>query len=173
MVIDVGNGIVLSAFRADDTEVCTGLLQEAEIHRGLSLMPNPYRQEDFERWLAFVTAEAERFGRPLQFAIRDQSGTFLGGCGASQMVVGHKCEIGYWLGKPTWGRGIMTAVVESLCNYLQRDFQLVRIAATVFEGNLASMRVLEKNGFAREACLRKYYLKKERYIDGQLFAKVW
>lgn len=173
MVIDVGNGIALTAFREDDAEVCTGLLQEEEIHRGLLLMPNPYHREDFERWLVLVAEEAERFGRPLQFAIRDHAGVFLGGCGASQMIAGHKCEIGYWLGKPTWGRGIMTAVVAALCDYLQSDFQLVRVTATVFEGNNPSMRVLEKNGFVREAFLRKHYLKQGQYLDGHLFAKVW
>jgi RimJ/RimL family protein N-acetyltransferase len=44
----------------------------------------------------------------------------------------------------------------------------LRITAHVFESNLASARVLEKNGFVCEGHLRKHFLK-----DGQFIDKSW
>ncbi len=173
MVIEVCTGITLSPLEETDGGVCVDLLQEQEVHLGLLQMPNPYHLEDFERWCGIVQEDAQRFGQPIQFAIRNSSGQLMGGCGAKEMMPGHKCEIGYWLGKPYWGRGIMTAVVEKLCLHLHRDFQLVRITASVFDGNTPSMRVLEKNGFVHEGRMAKYYRKQGRFIDGELYAKVW
>lgn len=173
MTIPVRNGVSLTMFQEADVDRCVDLLQEQEVHRGLLLMPNPYRPADFYVWCKIVEAEKEQFGQPIQFAIRDSEGHLIGGCGAKDLSVGHKCEIGYWLGKPSWGRGVMTDVVEVLCDYLQREFQIVRITASVFDGNTASMRVLEKNGFAHEGRMRSYYQKNGRFIDGELFAKVW
>ncbi|WP_158265508.1 GNAT family N-acetyltransferase [Blastopirellula marina] len=173
MVIEVCADVMLSSLEEADAEACVDLLQEPEVHVGLLQMPNPYHREDYERWFALVQEDTRQLGQPIQFAIRELSGQLLGGCGANEMIPGHKCEIGYWLGKPYWGQGIMTAVVEKLCDYLHRDFQLVRITASVFDGNTASMRVLEKNGFAHEGRMPKYYRKQGRYIDGERFAKVW
>lgn len=173
MVIEVRADVTLSSLEEADADACVDLLQEPEVHVGLLQMPNPYHREDYERWFALVQEDTRQLGQPIQFAIREPSGQLIGGCGAKEMISGHKCEIGYWLGKPFWGRGIMTAVVEKLCDYLHRDFHLVRITASVFDGNMASMRVLEKNGFAHEGRMPKYYLKQGRFIDGELFAKVW
>src|SRR6267142_447075 len=51
-------------------------------------------------------------------------------------------------------------------------FDLVRLYAGVFEGNRASMRVLEKAGYTREARLRKGITKDGRTIDLVLYAMV-
>ena len=75
-------------------------------------------------------------------------------------------EIGYWLAKPFWGRGIMTAVVRTLCDYAFAEFGLVKISAHVFANNPASARVLEKCGFVREGLLRRHYHKDGQYFDG-------
>ena len=49
---------------------------------------------------------------------------------------------------------------------------LTGITAHVFQFNLASARVLEKNGFVFEGNLRKHYLKNGRFIDGKLYSLV-
>jgi RimJ/RimL family protein N-acetyltransferase len=57
---------------------------------------------------------------------------------------GHR-EIGYWIGRPFWGRGIATAAVERFVSEIsERPLQ-----AWVAEHNVASIRVLEKCGFVR------------------------
>lgn len=173
MIIPLPTGHTIAPFEPSDAEICVTLLQDQDVHVGLLQMPNPYHRADFERWYEIVSEETDRIGKPLQFAIRDAGGALIGGIGAKELTVGHKTEIGYWLGKPSWGHGIMTAAVAELCDYLREDFQLVRITACIFAGNVGSQRVLEKNGFVHEGLMRKYYRKQGRYIDGHLFAKVY
>ena len=68
------------------------------------------------------------------WAIRTADDALIGGCGFDGFQVGksHRAEVGYWLAKPFWGRGIMTAVVQRVCQHAFEEFGLVKITAHVF-----------------------------------------
>lgn len=58
-----------------------------------------------------------------------------------------ECELGYWLGKPFWGRGYMPEAAGEL---LRRAFETLGMAAVwcgYYDGNDKSKRVQEKLGF--------------------------
>lgn len=117
-------------------------------------------------------AEAsERHGEPVHFAIREGD-SLIGSVGFDGLTKGHKAEIGYWLAKRWWGRGIMTAVVGTACDYAFAEWHLVRITAHLFESNIASAQVLEKNGFECEGLLWKHHLKDGQFLNSRLFALV-
>jgi RimJ/RimL family protein N-acetyltransferase len=65
-------------------------------------------------------------------------------------VADDACELGYWLGRDHWQRGIMTRVVAHFAPEAMREFRLHRLVATAYADNPASMCVLEKAGFAHE-----------------------
>ncbi|MEG0518464.1 MAG: GNAT family N-acetyltransferase [Bacteroidales bacterium] len=50
-------------------------------------------------------------------------------------------EIGYWIGESYWGRGIMTNVLKAITNHIFATTDMIRLFATVFETNPASMKV--------------------------------
>ena len=81
----------------------------------------------------------------------------------------HRAEVGYWLAKTFWGRGIMSAVVRRVCQHAFDEFALVKIIAHVVTHNPASARVLEKCGFQQEGFLRKHFCKDGKLIDVRLF----
>ncbi len=56
-------------------------------------------------------------------------------------------RLGYWIGRPHWGRGYATAALAALADYAFRSFPGDVIGAGVFDDNPASRRVLEKLGF--------------------------
>ena len=58
--------------------------------------------------------------------------------------------IGYMILTPFWSRGIGTEAVRQMCGIAFRELALERIVGEVFPENLASARVLEKNGFRLE-----------------------
>ena len=131
----------------------------------------PYGPEEFSVTMATVAERAwEHGGHPVHFAIRDANDSFIGCVAFSELVEGHSAEVGYWLAMPFWGRGIMTVAVGVACQFAIEKWSLVRIAAPVFDGNLASQQVLEKNGFVCEGFLRRHYFKNGRYIDSRLYA---
>jgi [ribosomal protein S5]-alanine N-acetyltransferase len=78
-------------------------------------------------------------------------------------------ELGYWLGEPFWNKGIMTKSVIEMVKYAFENFRIIRIYAGVFEFNTASMRVLEKTGFHKEAIHRKAMCKNGNIYDEHLY----
>lgn len=58
-----------------------------------------------------------------------------------------ECELGYWLGKPFWGRGYMPEAAEELLRHGFEDLGMNAIWCAYYDGNRKSKRVQEKLGF--------------------------
>lgn len=59
----------------------------------------------------------------------------------------NEAEIGYWIGAPYWGRGIIPEAAEELIRYGFENLQLTKMWCGYFDGNEQSRRVQEKCGF--------------------------
>lgn len=131
--------------------------------------PHPYTLMDAEEWVRYASRE----NPTLNFAI-EVDGEAVGGIGLvpKEDIYRRTAEIGYWLGEPFWGQGIMSEVVKALTDYAFETFDLSRIYAGVFERNRASMRVLEKAGYTFEARLRKAITKEGETMDEFIYAVV-
>ena len=81
-------------------------------------------------------------------------------------------EIGYWLGRRHWGKGIASAAVTALTEHVFATTDIVRLYAGVFAWNPASARVLEKSGYVLEGRKRNAVFKDGQLIDELLYAKV-
>ena len=79
-------------------------------------------------------------------------------------------EIGYWIGELYWDRGIATQAVGLLVSHAFDQLTLVRLYAGVFEYNVESMRVLEKNGFQKEGISKKSIFKNGKFWDEHRYA---
>ena len=58
-----------------------------------------------------------------------------------------ECEMGYWLGKPFWGQGIMPEAVKEMRRHAFEDLGMQKVWIGYYEGNTKSKRVQEKCGF--------------------------
>jgi len=81
-------------------------------------------------------------------------------------------EIGYWLGEEFWGRGITTEAVQLVTDHAFAQLNFLRLFALPFADNAASIRVLEKAGYAREAVLRSSSVKYGEVKDQMLYANI-
>lgn len=81
-------------------------------------------------------------------------------------------ELGYWIGQEHWGQGIATAAVEEFSHFMFNETELVRLFVSVVSENLASIKVLEKNGFTHEGLLKKASFKNGKFYDECLLSKV-
>ena len=59
----------------------------------------------------------------------------------------HECELGYWLGKPFWGRGYIPEAAGELLRRAFEDLGMTAVWCAYYEGNAKSKRVQEKLGF--------------------------
>jgi RimJ/RimL family protein N-acetyltransferase len=172
MKILVNEQVHLSEFRPSDKAALIEHLNDKDIYDRMLRIPFPYTEKAADEWLALVAKITQQQGRPVHFVIRSTDDALIGCCGFDDLKIGesHRAEVGYWLAKPFWGRGIMSAVVQRLCQHAFAAFELVKITAHVFAHNPASARVLEKCGFQEEGFLRKHYRKDGQFIDARLFA---
>lgn len=58
-----------------------------------------------------------------------------------------ECELGYWLGKPFWGQGIVPEAVKEMLRHAFEDIGMTKVWVGYYEGNTKSRRVQEKCGF--------------------------
>jgi ribosomal-protein-alanine N-acetyltransferase len=131
--------------------------------------PHPYREEDARAYISRAREQTPE----TSFAIA-VDGAAVGGIG---LMVGSdverlSAELGYWLGEPYWGRGIVTQCVRAVSAHALGELSLRRVFALPFAGNGASCRVLEKAGFTLEARLRSSAIKEGRTTDQCLYALI-
>jgi len=132
-------------------------------------IPYPYTEADAEAFLRqTLAAEA---GSQYAFAVLCD-GAVAGSIGFLRKANVHRltAELGYYIARPYWGRGIMTAAVRQGCGYVFAHTDIVRIFAEPFAFNLASCRVLEKAGFRFEGVLRENAVKHGRVEDMKMFS---
>ncbi len=132
-----------------------------------NIFPHPYTQQDAQEWMKRCK---ENTSGALSFAI-EVEGEACGGIGCRNLddVYCKTAEIGYWLGEPFWGRGIMSEAATLVARTAFEQLDIVRIQAGVFGWNAASARVLEKAGFHFEARLERSVCKDGEFTDQLMY----
>lgn len=129
--------------------------------------PHPYTEDDAIVWLANCAVQDPE----TNFALANDN-ELIGGIGLklSDDVFIHNAEIGYWLGEPFWGKNIVTAAVKEMTKYVFNNFDINRLFAGVFEGNTASVRVLQKCRYKLDGIMQKAVYKEDKFLDQYIFA---
>ncbi len=77
--------------------------------------------------------------------------------------------LGYWMGRRYAGQGLMTEAVAAVLPFVFDTLGLHRIHAAFLPNNIASRRVLEKNGFREEGYAESYLQIDGRWADHVMF----
>lgn len=129
--------------------------------------PHPYTTADAVAYIEHVKA------RPVQTSF----GIDVGGeaIGSISLMLGddiarRTAEVGYWIGREFWGRGIMVDALTATTRYAFDELGLVRVFAVPFVTTTRSSRVLKKAGYVLEGVMRRSAIKDRRMLDQLLFA---
>jgi RimJ/RimL family protein N-acetyltransferase len=107
-------------------------------------MPHPYGLADAEAFVARCEARDARV-EPT-FAIEHRQFGVIGVLGFHPGT-GGRLEVGYWLGRPFWGRGYATEALKAALVWAKADWGKGALWAGHFADNRASGGVLVKAGF--------------------------
>lgn len=129
--------------------------------------PHPYTLDDARAYIAAAAARPRQtsFGIVVDGEAAGNIGLMPG-----DDVERFTAEIGYWLGRAFWGRGVMTEAVLATTRYAFAELGLHRVFAVPFAGNRASARVLEKAGYVCEGRMRRSAVKDGVVLDQWLYA---
>ena len=134
-------------------------------------LPYPYTEESADWWLGMVS---EHDGKNGVFRAISVDGKIVGNISVEQKsdVYCKDGEIGYLLLTDFWSKGIATEAVRQICAEAFSALDIIRITGLVYAANIASARVLEKNGFAREGLQRNAVYKDGKIYDLCIFGKL-
>jgi ribosomal-protein-alanine N-acetyltransferase len=164
------NDVILRPWKKEDARQLAVIANNKNIWNNLrDSIPHPYTLKDAEQWITHCATQ-----KPvLNFAViynAALAGSI--GCVPKTDVYRRNIEIGYFIGETYWNLGIGTAAVRVLLNYIEKQFDVVRIYAEVYQYNKASMHVLRNNGFYLESIRRKSAIKNNVILDDYVWAKI-
>jgi [ribosomal protein S5]-alanine N-acetyltransferase len=160
----------LRAWRMEDLPSLVAHANNSKIAANVrDRFPHPYTESAGRQ---FIELFNEPDG-PAAFAI-EIGGLAVGGIGLHPQEDIHRftAEMGYWLGEPYWGKGIVSEAARALSDWGFETLGLHRVFAQPFAKNQASIRVLEKAGFEREGLLRRNAVKAGEVLDTLLYARL-
>ena len=164
--------LTLRLWRLSDAAALPGLIGDPAVQRNLrDGLPFPYTEADARTFLTAMLAAGPEGTFPFAIAWDDVA---IGSLSLLRQGNLHRrtAELGYYLGRAYWGRGIMTWAVEAACQWAFAHTDLLRIYAMPFARNLPSCRVLEKAGFQLEGTLRQNAVKDGEVLDMKLYARL-
>ena len=141
--------ITLHNWKTDDKLVLMALCNAVDRTFLSDRLPYPYDEADADWWLGMV---AENEGKEGVWRAIVVDGQIVGSISVERMADEERNvgSIGYMILTPWWSKGLGTEAVRQMCGIAFRELALERIIGEVFPENLASARVLEKNGFRLE-----------------------
>ena len=158
--------IQLRHFKKEDAEGVQRLANHPELAKMIGL-PHPYLLSYAEAWIR-SQPEAIRRGSEYPYAIicDDQLvGTITLRIDRSNNIG----ELGYWIGREYWGKGIATEAARQIIRFGFYELALHKIHASALLRNPGSQRVLEKAGLSREGVRKEHRLLLGVYEDIVLY----
>ena len=137
------NRLLLRPGFPEDAPALAAAIADERILRNLATAPSPYGLRDAEAFLA--QPRDPLLPSFLIIERTDGAPRLVGACGLGRRPSG-AVELGYWIARAHWGRGIATEASAALVE-IARTLRLKSLEASHFLDNPASARVLEKLGF--------------------------
>ena len=166
-----GKKVVLRQLKLSDAPLVQKYLKDPVMTKWTLNIPYPYPKNGGVKFIAKARS-LKRRNKAIVYAITQKdSDNIVGVISFQDFNWPDKCaELGYWLGKPFWGKGLMTDATQLMLDLGFRVLKLHKIKAGVFADNPASIKVLMKNGLKREGVLRHRRMRFGKWRDTVLLA---
>jgi len=126
-------------------------------------MPHPYFEEDAIAWINMANQGFKNKDMFI-FALRDKvDKSFKGGIGLTLNTENNRAEIGYWIAEKFWGMGYTTEAVKAVLKFGFEKLELNKITAVYIDTNIASGKIMDKNGMVKEGELKNHDIKLGEY----------
>ncbi len=160
--------LLLRAFQEADVDRVVELCADAEIARNTLFTPHPYTRDAALAWL-HSHHRAMRASRGPTYAITVDD-ELVGAIGLGVDAAHNRAELGYWIGKKHWNRGIASEAAAAMLEHGFSTLNLGRIFAGHYLANPASGKVLRRIGMLHEGTFRRHVLRFGVWHDVEMYA---
>ncbi|WP_349410050.1 GNAT family protein [Pseudalkalibacillus sp. SCS-8] len=162
--------LTLRQVTLEDTNDLYAYLSDEEVvkHMGLEPYETPEDVMDEINWYSKILREGSgmRWGITLK-----GSDKVIGSCGFLNRAPMHfRAEVGFELSKDFWGKGIAGEALEAVVRHGFDHLELERIEALIEPENVASQKLVERQGFLREGLLRHYEYTSGKFDDLYMYS---
>ena len=162
--------LVLRPFSAADAPAIHAYVSDWDVASTTATIPHPYEPGMAEAYVRDVT-ERQAAGAIAAYAIVERQHSELVGSIALRLTPEHaRGELGYWIGKPHWGKGYVTEAAAAVMRFGFETLGLNRIEAHHLSRNPASGRVMRKLGMRHEGVMREHVKKWGQFEDVEGYA---
>ncbi|MGB5435185.1 MAG: GNAT family N-acetyltransferase [Maribacter sp.] len=135
-------------------------------------MPHPYYEEDAIAWINMANSGFKAKDNYM-FAIRFcDTLSFIGGIGLTIDLENNRAELGYWLAEDYWNMGLTTEAVKAILKFGFENLNLNKIFAVYLTSNVASGRVMIKNGMVKEAEFKDHDIKRGHTVEDNMYVSL-
>jgi RimJ/RimL family protein N-acetyltransferase len=164
--------LILRAPVAGDAPEIARYLNDIEVSGNLARVPFPYFLSDAQAWIR--TRRPDMAVEEANFAIEAKDHGYVGHIGFHEGPEGP--VLGYWLGKPFWGQGIMSEAARATIDWFFAASGAPVVYSGVFHFNQASLAIQHKLGFTETGrssllCLARGV--EVAHIDTKLARDAW
>lgn len=159
---------ILRPIHRDDSDAFFAYRSDAVTNRYQGWVPST--QQETDDFIARNPAFFNVTGTWFQLAVEDASSHRVIGDIGVHFVDADQCELGCTFSKEHHGKGWATETMSAVIHYLFHDLKKHRITASVDVENHASIRLLERLGFRKEAHFKKSLLINGQWVDDVVYA---
>jgi RimJ/RimL family protein N-acetyltransferase len=158
--------LILRPLNIEDEETIYQYVKDYDIARWTINIPHPYPRDGA---ISFIRQARELMDEGLCYELAillKFNQEIVGVVSFVKVDITHRnAELGFWVGKPHWNKGIATEAASRILEFGFGDLDLERIFSKCFYDNLPSQRVMEKIGMEYEGKFRHEVFKENRFID--------
>lgn len=141
--------LVLRQIQNRDADSFAALANDFDIARMTGSFPYPFPLLSVEFKVMHLRAQKRR-GIGNAYAVTEAGiDRLIGVADLFRAIPDNPWELGYWVGRPFWGKGYITEACSALISELETQHGPQEVTAGVFTDNPGSARVLEKLGFRK------------------------
>ena len=159
---------ILRPWKASDINSLIKYANNWNIAKNLTnQFPHPYTIQDGKAFIEYATKD-----EPIHIFAIEVNQEAVGGIGIHPQsdIFIKNAELGYWLGEPFWGHGIVSKAIKQIIQFGFSTFEIERIFARPYGTNVASQKILEKNNFLLEGRYNNILYKNGEYLDELIYA---
>lgn len=169
--------LILCRPSLEDAPTVHCLIANWNVAKWLSRVPFPYPESAARDWIMRMSSDCDA-GTQYSFGLYPKSLHEQGPLGNVGLYVNKsgEWEIGYWLGEPHWGQGLMGEATQRVVQFAFEDAKIERVTSGHFIGNAGSARVLLRCGFEYTGESRRWCEARGHDVDAmdmELSAAKW
>jgi RimJ/RimL family protein N-acetyltransferase len=178
-IVIPGKSVTLRTLKEADAEPIYENIRNIEITKYLRELPSPYLLSDAHNFIKagkVLLKKGTEFDFAIEYANPDKESVFLGIIALANLKNNQKrnvktAEVGYWVARKYWGKGIGTEALLLATGYGFEELGLGAICACVLKENAPSIHLLQKCGFSFDRELLKNTRKNGQWVDELRFVK--